>query len=77
MSPQVPVASCEGTTFPDEKPLASRQALHDYASSREALAKWPVNVAASTTLGTPSVVGPRDNIQAINPMLSRECYQAR
>lgn len=116
------VLSCEGTTFPDEKPAASRQALYDYASqggrvfashwhhiwfsdgpapvpttgqwmSREnpadaatpvpatinqtfpkgeALAKWLVNVGASTTLGTLSVVGPRDNIQAINPMVSRE-----
>ncbi len=38
----------------------------------EALAKWLVNVGASTTLGTLSVVGPRDNIQSVNPMLSRE-----
>ncbi len=37
-----------------------------------ALAKWLVNVGASTTLGTLSVVGPRDNIQSVNPMLSRE-----
>jgi hypothetical protein len=116
------ILSCEGTTFPDEKPMASRQALYDYASqggrvfashwhhiwfsdgpppvpttgewmSRdnpadaatpvpatinqsfpkgEALAKWLVNVGASTTLGTLSVVGPRDNIQAINPLVSRE-----
>jgi hypothetical protein len=38
----------------------------------EALAKWLVNVGASTTLGTLTVVGPRDNIQAVNPMTSRE-----
>jgi hypothetical protein len=116
------ILSCEGTAFAAEKPMASRQALYDYASqggrifashwshiwfsqgpppvpttgqwmSRdnpadaatplpatinqtfpkgEALAKWLVNVGASTTQGTLSVVGPRDNIQAINPALSRE-----
>jgi hypothetical protein len=116
------ILSCEGTAFAAEKPIASRQALYDYASqggrifashwahvwfsdgpapvpttgqwmSRqnpaeaatpmpasinqtfpkgEALAKWLVNVGASTTQGTLNVVGPRDDIQAINPALSRE-----
>jgi len=116
------ILSCEGTTFMNEKPVASRQALYDYASqggrvfashwshvwfsdgpapvpttgqwmSRqnpaeasvsmpatinqtfpkgEALAKWLVSVGASTTLGTFNVVGPRDDIQTINPAVSRE-----
>jgi hypothetical protein len=38
----------------------------------EALAKWLVNVGASTVQGTLNVVGPRDNINAVNPMTSRE-----
>ena len=38
----------------------------------EALAKWLVNVNASTTQGTLNVIGPRDDIQTINPNVSRE-----
>lgn len=38
----------------------------------EALAKWLMNVGASTTLGNMDVVFPRDNIQAVNPALARE-----
>ncbi|MDF3065478.1 MAG: Tryptophan synthase alpha chain [Polyangiaceae bacterium] len=38
----------------------------------EAMAKWLVNVGASTTQGTLNVVGPRDDIQMVNPMSSRE-----
>lgn len=38
----------------------------------EALAKWLVNVDASTVLGTLPVVGPRDNIQMVDPLLARE-----
>jgi hypothetical protein len=37
-----------------------------------ALAKWLVNVQASTTLGTMMVTYPRDNLQAINPMVARD-----
>ncbi len=37
-----------------------------------ALAQWLVNVGASTTLGTLDVNMPRDNIQAVDPMLARE-----
>lgn len=116
------ILSCEGTRFLNEKPVAARQAMYDYASQGgrvfashwaevwfsngpdpvpttgqwmgrnnpadaatpvdatinqsfpkgEALAKWLVNVGASTTQGTLSVVGPRDNIQSVNPQLSRE-----
>ena len=38
----------------------------------EALAKWLMNVGASTTLGNMDVVYPRDNIQAVNPTYARE-----
>jgi hypothetical protein len=38
----------------------------------EALAKWLVNVNASTVLGNMDVVYPRDNIQAVNPDIARE-----
>jgi hypothetical protein len=38
----------------------------------EALAKWLVNVGASTVQGTLDVIGPRDNVQEVNPMTSRE-----
>jgi hypothetical protein len=37
-----------------------------------ALAKWLVNVQASTTLGTMMVDFPRDNLQTINPMVARD-----
>jgi hypothetical protein len=38
----------------------------------EALAKWLVNVGASTVLGTLPVSMPRDNIQTLDPTLARE-----
>lgn len=38
----------------------------------EALAKWLVNVGASTTLGTLDITGPRDNIQEVSATASRE-----
>lgn len=38
----------------------------------EALAKWLVNVNASTALGNMDVLYPRDNIQAVNPEVARE-----
>lgn len=38
----------------------------------EALAKWLVNVNASTVLGNMDVLYPRDNIQAVNPDIARE-----
>jgi hypothetical protein len=38
----------------------------------EALAKWLVNVGASTMPGHIDVVYPRDNIQAVNPAIARE-----
>jgi hypothetical protein len=37
-----------------------------------ALAKWLVNVGASTTQGQMTVEFPRDNLQAVNPMYARE-----
>jgi hypothetical protein len=38
----------------------------------EALAKWLVNVGASTTQGTMNVSYPRDDIQEVNPAVARE-----
>jgi hypothetical protein len=38
----------------------------------EALAKWLLNVGASTMQGNMDVTYPRDNIQAVNPDLARE-----
>lgn len=38
----------------------------------EALAKWLMNVGASTTLGNMDLSYPRDDIQAVNPALARE-----
>jgi hypothetical protein len=114
--------SCEGNRQEDEKPMAARQAMYDYASQGgrifashwhdvwfaegpaplpttgtwnnrpnpidapgslpgtinqtfpkgEALAKWLVNVGASTVQGTLDITGPRDNIQEVNATASRE-----
>jgi hypothetical protein len=36
-----------------------------------ALADWLVNVNASTTLGQMEIIQPRDNVQAVDPMLAR------
>ncbi len=38
----------------------------------EALAKWLMNVGASTTQGVMDITYPRDDIQAVNPELARE-----
>lgn len=38
----------------------------------KALAEWLVNVNASTTLGQMDVIQPRDNIQAVDPMVARQ-----
>ncbi|HEY6079270.1 MAG TPA: carboxypeptidase regulatory-like domain-containing protein, partial [Polyangiaceae bacterium] len=38
----------------------------------EALAKWLVNVGASMTQGELTVIGPRDEIQAVDPLLARD-----
>lgn len=38
----------------------------------QALARWLVNVGASTMLGTLMVTMPRDNIQTVDPLLARE-----
>lgn len=122
MKYDIVILSCEGNSFPMEKPMTARQALYDYASQGgrvfashyhhvwfsegpaplpttgtwqvrsnpaeaatavpaivnqsfpkgEALAKWLVNVGASTAQGALDLVGPRDNIQAVNPTTSRE-----
>ena len=37
-----------------------------------ALAEWLVNVNASTTLGQMDIIQPRDNIQAVDPMVARQ-----
>jgi len=126
----ITILSCEGGSFPTQKPMAVRQAMYDYESQGgrvfashwhniwfeqgpdplpttgtwntrmpnpsgsmrypdgdatpqvatinqtfpkgEALAKWLQNVGASTMPGTMDVVYPRDNIQAVNPMVARE-----
>lgn len=54
----------------DGGPLTA--AINQTFPKGEALAKWLVNVGASTTQGTLTVTGPRDNIQAVDPMLARE-----
>ena len=41
-----------------------------------ALAQWLVDNAASVTLGTLSIVGVRDNLQAVDPQLAREWLTA-
>jgi hypothetical protein len=116
------ILSCEGGTVENQKPMAARQAMYDYASlggrifashwhhiwfsqgpaplpatggwqdrddptaaggpldatidqtfpKGAALAKWLVNVGATTTLGTMTVTFPRDNIQSVNPTSARE-----
>jgi hypothetical protein len=38
----------------------------------QALAEWLVNVQASTTLGQMEIAEPRDNVQAVDPMLARQ-----
>ena len=116
------ILSCEGATFANEKPMAARKAMYDYASlggrifashwhhiwfsqgpaplpqtggwndrrdptaegaampatidetfpKGAALAKWLVNVGASTTQGQLQVTFPRDNIQSVNPTMARQ-----
>lgn len=116
------ILSCEGGANANQKPMAMRQALYDYASrggrvfashwhqvwfangpdpvpstgvwsnrmdpamkgetlpatinetfpKGAALAKWLVNVGASTVQGQMTVEFPRDNLQDVNAMLARE-----
>jgi hypothetical protein len=54
----------------DDRPLPAT--INQTFPKGEALAKWLVNVNASTTLGNMDVVYPRDNIQAVNPALASE-----
>jgi hypothetical protein len=118
------IMSCESDPYAAQKPMASRQALYDYASAGgrvfashfhhvwfsdgpppvpttgtwqtrtnptmmgapnpitatinqsfpkgAALAKWLVNVGASTMLGQMDIVFSRDNVQAVNPAVATE-----
>ncbi len=57
---------------PADAASAVPAAINQAFPKGEALAKWLVNVGASTTQGTLSVVGPRDDIQMVNPQSARE-----
>jgi hypothetical protein len=122
MKYDIVILSCEGNSYAQRKPMASRTALYDYASKGgrvfashwhniwfaqgpqpvpttgtwddrtnptadngaatatinttfpkgAALAKWLLNVGASTMEGQMTVTFPRDNIQAVNPEVARE-----
>ena len=123
MKYDIVILSCEGSSgFPQQKPMAVREAMYGYASKGgrvfashwhnvwfadgpdpvpmtgtwsdrdnptldgaalgatinetfpkgAALAKWLVNVGASTMQGQMQVEFPRDNLQAANPMYARE-----
>ena len=123
MKYDIVVLSCEGNRgFANQKPMAMRQAMYDYASrggrvfashwhsvwfadgpqpvpstgvwserdnpamagetlpatinetfpKGAALAKWLVNVGASSMQGQMTVEFPRDNLQDVDPMLARE-----
>jgi hypothetical protein len=122
MKYDIVILSCEGGAYEQTKPMSSRQALYDYASTGgrvfashwhsiwfeqgpqpvpttgtwsnrtdppnealphpatvnqtfpkgQALAKWLVNVNASSTLGTIDVLYPRDNLQAVNQAIARD-----
>jgi hypothetical protein len=122
MKYDIVILSCEGAANANQKPMAMREALYDYASrggrvfashwhnvwfangpdpvpstgvwsnrmdpammgetlpatvnetfpKGAALAKWLVNVGASTVQGQMTVEFPRDNLQDVNPMLARE-----
>jgi hypothetical protein len=130
MKYDITMLSCEGGEFANEKPMAAREAMYQYASlggrvfashwhavwfgkgpapvpttgtwmrrtinpagtadepngdgtpqpatinqtfpKGEALAKWLMNVGASTMQGSMDVAYPRDDIQAVNEMVARE-----
>ena len=130
MKYDITMLSCEGGEFANEKPMATRQAMYDYASAGgrvfashwhavwfgkgpapvpttgawmrrninpagtqddpngdgtpqlatvnqtfpkgQALAKWLLNVGASTVQGNMDVAYPRDDIQSVNETLARE-----
>jgi hypothetical protein len=54
----------------DDTPI--RATINQTFPKGEALAKWLVNVGASSMLGQMDVIFPRDNIQAVNPAIARE-----
>jgi hypothetical protein len=56
----------------DDPPNPSTATINQTFPKGEALAKWLVNVQASTTLGQMSVDFPRDNLQAVNATVARE-----
>jgi len=56
----------------NDPPNPSVATINQTFPKGEALAKWLVNVQASTTLGQMNVEFPRDNLQAVNPTLARE-----
>jgi hypothetical protein len=71
--PPVPtVGEWDSRPNPAEASAALTATINQTFPKGAALAQWLVNVGASTTLGTLSVVGPRDDIQAVDPMLARE-----
>ncbi|HYQ14567.1 MAG TPA: carboxypeptidase regulatory-like domain-containing protein, partial [Polyangiaceae bacterium] len=131
MKYDIVIMSCEGNSYPQQKPMAARQALYDYASAGgrvfashyhdvwfaqgpnpvpttgtwkernapgsmgplppanempnplpatinqgfpkgAALAKWLVNVGASTTLGQMQIEYSRDTVQAVDPAIASE-----
>jgi len=55
-----------------DPPSPSVATINQTFPKGEALAKWLVNVGASTMQGQMNVEFPRDNIQAVNPDLARE-----
>ena len=57
---------------PAEAATAVPATINQTFPKGEALAKWLVSVGASTMQGTFDVIGPRDDIQTVNPMVSRE-----
>jgi hypothetical protein len=64
-----------GTWNARDNPVASGTlpaAIDQSFPKGQALAKWLVNVGASTVLGTLDVTMPRDNIQTVAPLLARE-----
>ena len=133
MKYDIVIMSCEGASYPEQKPMSARQAMYDYASSGgrvfashfhnvwfangpqplpttgtwrqrtnpgamgmggpgggmedpgpfpasinqgfpkgAALAKWLVNVGASSMLGQMDIMYPRDTIQAVDPAVATE-----
>lgn len=71
-APVPTVGEWDSRANPAEASAALPATINQGFPKGAALAKWLVNVGASTALGTLSVVGPRDDIQAVDPMLARE-----